>query len=271
MLIQKRSGPYGSVEVHETREWRGMRLNDQWQGKVALKPSARELYFLERDGPGPIPASLESVGWALAGNSTPSGVGLMLGLGCGAGVGVLLHHFPGLELEVVERDEAVLDLCLEHFPLVDFWIREGRLRVILDEAVGFLAAPPRRYVTAYVDVYSGEDALPAFFGTRAFTRSLFSAADWVWCNAIGIPGVGALRGFLEMSDATARPLRWLHSVSVLPPTVPTSRNWLITNHPEPVGEDNSFLPFAGVGGHLAAACRETFETLKGSRISRGGG
>lgn len=79
---------------------------------------------------------------------------LVLGLGGGALPHFLLHHYPGARIDVVEKEQAVIDLAHAFFGLP----RQERLKILHREAADFLKQAPEAsgqegYQVGMVDIF----------------------------------------------------------------------------------------------------------------------
>jgi spermidine synthase len=109
-------------------------------------------------------------------------------LGCGGAVA--LHQFasvyPGIDMDLVEHDPAVVELARAWFALDSI----PRLRTHLADAVAFVQTAPRRaWDVVVVDAYGDADVASPFAGP-AFYRALSCAvADG---GAVAVNVIGAL-------------------------------------------------------------------------------
>lgn len=99
---------------------------------------------------------------------------LVLGLGGGALPHFLLHHYPGARIEVVEKEQAVIDLAHVFFGLP----RQERLTILHQEASDFLRQSPpathgQGYQLALVDIFGAGCMAPDLFDP-GFYRGLLA-------------------------------------------------------------------------------------------------
>jgi len=131
----------------------------------------------------------------------------------GAGGAVALQQFaavyPGIHLELVERDPHVIDLSREWFALDSL----PRLTVAIDDGVAFVArSEPGRWDIVVVDAFDA-GGTPSPFVEEPFLSSVARAlrpAGAVTMNWIGCLSDPALSGLVRRLE------RWFQSVRVLP-------------------------------------------------------
>ncbi len=99
---------------------------------------------------------------------------LLVGLGGGALVRFLNHHFPGLQLDIVEIDPVVVRVARDFFGTV-----EGpRTRIFVADARDYLSRTTHRYDLIWLDAHLHPSALtdntgqPLSLKTAAFFQSL---------------------------------------------------------------------------------------------------
>jgi predicted O-methyltransferase YrrM len=113
-------------------------------------------------------------------------------VGCGGGVVLrqFARTYPGIALDVVERERTVIELAREWFGLTEI----PNLAVHVGDGIDFVArAPEAAWDVIVVDAYGSDPvvderlASPAFF---ASLRRALSPAGSVACNVIGSLGAG---------------------------------------------------------------------------------
>ncbi len=103
---------------------------------------------------------------------------LIVGLGSGVGIAVLAHHVPQASITVVDIDQRVNDMVVDHVPLLR-WLTtqttaEGlpRLRLVAKDARQFVrfdaAREPRPYDLIILDAYTAGSTIPSHLMTREF-------------------------------------------------------------------------------------------------------
>ena len=130
-----------SIEVSEKRGVRYLHFGSPWiQGAMRIaRPWSLELEYT-RDLMAPL---------LLRGGTWPASV-LQVGLGAASVTRFLHRHRPEARITVVEIDPDVVSAARHHFRLPD----EGqRLRIVIADAVDYLAAKPRRHDLIVVDGY----------------------------------------------------------------------------------------------------------------------
>lgn len=222
--LSTRPGRFGRVEIWESRTARFLSIAGQIQGGSLLLPPASAVFADCPPGPGPIPASSHSLVWTLPAQLTQRGRGLMLGLGAGDGVVAALCSAQGITLDVIEIDPAVVELTLEHFPLVKKLGELGRLRVIVGDASEFLRVTPESYDFVILDINEGANRSPSHFLAREFLGAIRARSAQVWVNHIGAPDNPSTRGVESALAEAGLPVRSV--LSLLPETL----NTILTTH-----------------------------------------
>jgi SAM-dependent methyltransferase len=117
---------------------------------------------------------------------------LVVGLGSGVGIAQILHHFPKATVEVVDIDPAVIEMVREHYPLLAWAEKQGR--------VVFAARDARAHVRArkghgfnmvILDAYTAGSTIPPHLMTREFfaeCADTLADGGTVFANIIGCYG-----------------------------------------------------------------------------------
>jgi hypothetical protein len=158
----------------------------------------------------------------------------------------MLHCFPELTVTIVEIDPVVVDLATEHFPLVAHYRREGRLRVLVDDATHALAEGTAHYDAAFVDLY-GDTTAPLMRGIRLY-ELLRARADTVWVNVVDTqdpPMIGAL---IEEMRTASLPIGALFKPSAEGPDAEEAGSgtghWMIGSQMPDLDPLRRFTPFS---------------------------
>lgn len=193
----------GWVDVIDLGTTRQLRIDGQVQGSVFHEPPA-SIVDSGLSGPGPVSAAPYTLGWQAAGAHKPTSHALMLGLGSGAGVVAFLFDYPG-RIDVVEYDATIIQAALESFPLLQYFIDQGRLAIHHGDAADFVRRlHPGAYDVIFHDTYDGKTALtlggPGFFGLLA------RVTPKIWVNFIGAMTSTAMAELiLDMTHAGVPP------------------------------------------------------------------
>lgn len=179
---------------------------------------------------------------------------LMLGGGGCSYPKHLLMTRPGVLIDVVERDPAVIALARRFF-FVDRLEEElaqrgeqDRFRLIAADALAFLQAGDDRYDVVVNDVYAGTSAVPGLNGAAAarLAKSRLNPGGLYLSNAVAEPseeGYAALLGYArELEDV----FRHVHVVAASDEDFGGEDNYLV------IATDGAYafsdvIPFAGEG------------------------
>ena len=118
---------------------------------------------------------MEAAGGDLA-KATPNI--LIVGLGSGVGIAVLAHHCPQASITVVDIDQKVEDMVVDHIPLLR-WLTTAttadgrpRLKLVAKDARQFVRFDAKRAVRPYdliiLDAYTAGSTIPSHLMTREF-------------------------------------------------------------------------------------------------------
>ncbi len=137
-------------------------------------------------------------------------------IGCGGAVAPrgFAETYPGIAIDVVESDEAVVALAREHYAVDDV---PGLAVHVADGAAFVAQAAPSSWDVVVVDAYDADD-LADGFGTRDFFRSLRRALRRGGAFAFNV--VGALDGGEPVREVVAAATSVLDDVRVVPVMVP---------------------------------------------------
>lgn len=90
---------------------------------------------------------------------------LIAGLGGGAIPHFLLHFFPHARIDVVEKEQLVIDVAHDCFDLP----RHGRLRIFCQDVLTFLSVhPTSSYDVIFLDIFDPGAMAPALFEPRLY-------------------------------------------------------------------------------------------------------
>jgi hypothetical protein len=238
-----RQGKFGPIQVVQTDEVQQVRLNGQVQGSVFLSPTARSV-GIDVDGPGPVSASAYSYGWLIAGVHRPYGSGVMVGLGSGVGVVQLLYNFPHIDLTVIEIDPVMVEVALRSLPLLDHYMNEGRLNIIIADAAEALDTSDR-YTFGCADAYDGGASFQLLTG---YLTKLCQVCDDVYINAIDSPLGRHISAISATCFDAGNPL--LYGMRAVAPEVAhvtaPKANYVLTSADVQLPDLDAFIPFAAL-------------------------
>lgn len=264
VLIAEREGLFGPVAVVDSFPVRKVFASGHIQGAALLIPSAPEVCGSSRPGPGPLLDTVYQHVWLLAAGAHPYGVGLMLGLGCGAGASALLYQFPDLRLDVVEVDPVMADLARAHFPLVEHFERESRLRLVIGDALEFVGMSHTCYDFVLVDIDGGpvRDVLLS----PVFQDALVDLSAERWVNVIAAQDDVFLRNLMRLLDSRGG-LREVYSSVPFESWLPLRRNWILTTAAI-CPQSRNLTPFSHLNGRYVDKTRAVFRDVLRTRLTR---
>jgi hypothetical protein len=171
---------FGPVEVQDIGNSRELRLNGQVQGGSFVTPDAK-LFGSAVSGPGCVPTSRYMTGWMFTGQDHPAGTGVMVGLGSGVGPCAILANFPDVDLTVIEIDPVIVKAATDGFPLIQHYQDQGRLRIVVSDALDWLTKAEEPYDFACADGYTGSNTIVADYLPR-----LIELAKTTYVNCIDV-------------------------------------------------------------------------------------
>ena len=143
-----------TVKWNHAKQW--LLIGDEIEGQVYREPNAQQ-FGSQYHGPGAISASAYTYSFILAAYLHPQGHGLVFGLGAGAGIVMLLALFPQLTLTVIEINAKLIELAKTHFPLIRYYIEQGRLSIQQQSAADFVSHQPSFFDFTIIDIYKGDE------------------------------------------------------------------------------------------------------------------
>lgn len=209
-VLAHRDSPYTGMTwvASDSNNYLQLRFFEMVEGGICLRPGWDELAALPAlahlrpeppsaaSGPGTLNnspyISLFPAGLLLNREPPAAPRVLVVGLGSGIGIAHLAHHFPTAEIEVVDIDPAVIAIVREHYPLLAWLERAGRLRLVARDARAHIRA--RRghgFHLIVLDAYTAGSTIPPHLMTREFFAECAAAlADGgvVLANIIGATG-----------------------------------------------------------------------------------
>ena len=171
----RRETRYHSLAVVEDDDSRYLRFDNSFQSGMYLgRPFATRFSYTDYFGLG------------LAYNPGARDV-LLVGLGGGSAAKRLWRDFPGLRLQAVELDPAVVDVAYRWFALP----RSDRLRVAVEDGRRYLTRERQRWGVIGIDAFYA-DSVPFHLTTREFLEVVRERLAPGGVVAVNI--IGALRG-----------------------------------------------------------------------------
>jgi hypothetical protein len=215
-VLAHRDSPYTGMTwvASPSNNFLQLRFFDKVEGGVCLAPTWTEVAalvpHLAPAGRPPAPAvdpgtlnnsayiSLFPAGILLNRTVPAAPKALVVGLGSGVGIAQLAHHFPGIAIEVVDIDPAVIEMVRAHYPLLA-WLEqqrrpdgEPRLRFVARDARAHIrASRGRGFDLVVLDAYTAGSTIPPHLMTREFfaeTAASMSEGGVVFANVIGSLG-----------------------------------------------------------------------------------
>lgn len=257
---------FGPLQVVKRDDVQALLLNGQVQGSAFLEPSAK-VVDQSLSGPGPVASSPYTYGWLLAGVHQPYGSVLMIGLGSGIGAVQLLYNFPQLDVTVVEIDPVMAEVALRNFPLLDYYLDQGRLNIVLADANEYLKTSDH----FQVGMADGYDGGPSFKLIDSYMPKLCQHCDDVIINAIDSPVAQHLSSLVGMCKTAGRPLRY--AMRATPPEFATQQmpkaNYVLTSLDLSFPDIDAFTPFANLTGNAADYGRLCWDMMVTSTVQIG--
>ena len=115
---------------------------------------------------------------------------MVIGLGSGVGISLLAHHFPEASIAVVDIDQVVIEMVLDHYPFIA-WLSQqktsdGRPRLKMgdDEAIDarqyirhadLRNDDDRKYDMVIVDAFTDGSTIPPHLMTKEFYKEIKDA------------------------------------------------------------------------------------------------
>ena len=158
--------------------------------------------------------------------------GGVLGLGGASTPKALLARYPGVEVDVVEIDQVVIDVAERYFYLME----SKNLKIIRDDARRYLAWGGKKYDAIFVDAYLA-DYYGNYVPFHLATREFFEVAAARLTEG-GVMGYNVVWGTLDWQERSIRAIYKIMSDVCGQP-------WLF-----PVMSSRTMGVFCGKGGGL---------------------
>ncbi len=246
-----RQGMFGPIEVADVSfsgagMARCVALNGQVQGGALLEPPAVDVDpRLPADAPGPCAESPYTLGWLLAGLEKSNGSGLMVGLGSGAGAVQLIHNFPQIDLTVVEIDPVMVQVALDTYPLIEFYMDRGRLQIEIGDARDYLAGRYEVWDYGFADGYTGDPDL-----VTDYLPLLCDRADRIFLNVIDRWAGPMMTHVARTLRSKNKPIRQIFRalppsalLSPVPPPLRVKSNYVVTSENVDLAQAYEFQPY----------------------------
>lgn len=174
-ILYRADSLYHHIRVSEGAGARYLRFDNSWQSGMALDDPFRSVFAY---------TDYFHLGFALRPQATDV---LVIGLGGGLVPKQIWKHYPGVRVDVVEIDPAVVQVARQYFALPE----DARLQVHVQDGRRFLEETERRYDLILLDAYYA-DAIPFHLVTREFMELVRRRLKDGGLAAANV--VGALRG-----------------------------------------------------------------------------
>jgi hypothetical protein len=260
-----RKGMFGPIHVVKRDEVQALLLNSQVQGSAFLEPSAK-IVDPRLDGPGPVASSPYTYGWLLAGVEQPYGSGVMIGLGSGVGAIQLLYNFPQFDLTVVEIDPVMAEVALRNFPLLEHYLDQGRLNIVIADANEYLRTADH-FQIGFADGYDGG---ASFQLVTSYLSKLCVKCDDVIINVIDDPLARHMAAVAEVCAEGGHPIQY--AMKAVPPEVTQAlpkANYILTSQALTLRNVDAFIPFANLTDPAAEYGRACWNSMIGSSLQVG--
>jgi precorrin-6B methylase 2 len=230
-----------------------------------LEPDASTL-SPEMSGP-IVPSSPYVYGWLLAGVDQPYGSGLMIGLGSGAGVIALLSNFVNFDLTVVEVDPVMVEVALRNFPLLDYYLNQGRLNIVIADANEYLKTSDH-FQVGFADAYDGGGSFKLI---DSYIPALCQKCDAVILNVIDSPVAQHLAAVAAVCEENGHPIQMVMRASA-PETIGREMpkaNYIMTSQALSLQDIDAFIPFANLTEPAAEYGRTCWNMMISSALQVG--
>lgn len=109
---------------------------------------------------------------------------IIVGLGSAIGISVYAHHFPEASITVVDIDQVVIDMVLDHYPFIEWLSKQQcsdgrpRLKLVASDARQYIHYPHMRdnndmkYDIAVLDAYTSGSTIPSHLMTKEFFQEI---------------------------------------------------------------------------------------------------
>ena len=256
----ERDGLFGRVGVVDTADARRFTIGGVLQGASLLRPPAASVHPSLPAGPGPVIETRCQLAWLLAGQRHPAGRGLMLGFGGGCGTVGLLHQFPGLEMDAIDADPAMVAMAREFHPLAGHYEKAGRLRLHVADAHDFVEQSGGGYDFVIADLCVNADWLGRV-DAEPLIRSLAGVCSEAWFRVFGSLRDGEIHPVLEKFGAAGLPVRWLYSPVSAAVPIPRARDWILAAGAAGPPDSQGFVPFAGIRDAAVSAAQRAYRKM----------
>ena len=154
-VLLERDSPYHHIIVRDTNRVRTLEFGRIWQSSMKLDdPLGRGLKYTSYfHAPMMLHANPERV--------------LFIGLGGGTGPRQFLHDYPQVVIDVVEIDQAVVEIAAEYFGVSE----TDRLRIHAEDARAFVKRSESKWDVIIIDAYTSNRygaTIPRHLTTREF-------------------------------------------------------------------------------------------------------
>jgi hypothetical protein len=179
----------------------------------------------------------------------PSLSGVMIGLGSGIGAIQLLANFRHMDLTVVDIDPVVVNEAIKAFPLLEYYMDQGRLQIIIKDAQEYLLEANDVFDCGFLDAYTGKDNT---LNTDCLDILRVRCKD-IYINNIDEAKLHKTIPILKFFHDAGLPIR--HMFRAVPPDLAdfhvTICNWILTTQAVDVRALDSFVPFADINTRSA--------------------
>ncbi len=221
------NGKFGPITVLDINGCRRLYIKNQQQGASALTPSSKVVSKELEEGPGPVGDSAYFNGLVLAGMNNPDDSILVIGLGSGGGIVSLLYNCPNIDVTVLEIDPAMIDIATKYFPLLNYYIDQGRLNIINIDAKTYLSSNEEEWALSFADAYIGtnetvQDYLPA----------LIAKSETIYLNVIDRLNGPIITNISKLMKSLDKPISYMamcHDANNGQINFNIPSNWILTN------------------------------------------
>lgn len=261
----RRQGKFGTIEVRDEAQRRTLYLQNQPQGASYLRPSAQVVNPGFPPGePGPVSSAAYALGWLVGAVHNPCASVLMIGLGSGAGAVQLLYNFPDVDVTVVEIDPVMVQMAIDHYPLITYYMDLGRLNIVIEDANDYLRGKLDQWDYGCADAFTGKSATVDSFLPRMCRR-----CDEVYINIIDRLAGPSMESVINQLGEGGREVAEVFK-AVRPEyygAFSAQSNWIATTQEPDFPALASFAPFCDIDDAHAHESRVLWDSLIASTLS----
>ncbi|MDE1462161.1 hypothetical protein [Spartinivicinus poritis] len=256
--LYAKKGKFGKITIVQTSCMRYLAINNEVEGS----------FWLTDEEASDVPAGDYVAGLLLAGchfnAQFQQTKGLILGLGAGAGVIALLANFPKLHLDVVEIDFDVIMLACCYFPLLNEYIKSGRLSLICDDGLDYVTKTQQHYDFVLLDIYQGDHQFAKKLREVKFLCRINELTRLVGVNLLPLDSIHSYERITEDFKSAGIQLKQCYPTGNRGDDNDNLKKMSYQNrilYSENIDNITGFIPYATRNGYLEHAFRRDFSNM----------